>query len=112
MVSIELPRFVEPPFRLDLTVMHEPMTPDRARHMVELQSFAATGRVLLASRLSQPGWCPKAERASARTEARGRVRFTAYLEDFDGWRAEHVPRSRRADQGKVPVLVAARAEPC
>jgi hypothetical protein len=26
-------------------------TPDRARHMVELQSFSATGRVLLASRL-------------------------------------------------------------
>jgi hypothetical protein len=51
MVSIELPRFVEPPFRLDLTVTHERITPNRARHMVELQSFSATGRVLLASRM-------------------------------------------------------------
>ena len=51
MVSIELPRFVEPPFRLDLTVVHEPIQPDRARHVVDLQSFSATGRVLLASRL-------------------------------------------------------------
>jgi hypothetical protein len=41
MVSIELPRFVEPPFRLDLTVMHEPITPDRARHLVELQTGPA-----------------------------------------------------------------------
>jgi hypothetical protein len=51
MVSVELPRFAEPPFRLDLTVVHETITPDRARHVVELQSLSATGRVLLASRL-------------------------------------------------------------
>jgi hypothetical protein len=46
-----MPRFSEPPVRLDLTVVHEPVQPDRARHVVELQSFSATGRVLLASRL-------------------------------------------------------------
>jgi hypothetical protein len=51
MVSVELPRFAEPPFRLDLAVVHEPISPDRARHVVEFQSFSATGRVLLASRL-------------------------------------------------------------
>jgi hypothetical protein len=51
MVSVEMPRFVEPPVRLDLTVVHEPIQPDRARHVVDLQSFSATGRVLLASRL-------------------------------------------------------------
>jgi hypothetical protein len=50
-VSVELPRFVEPPVHLDLAVVHEPIPPDRARHMVDLQSFSATGRVLLASRL-------------------------------------------------------------
>ena len=49
MVSVELPRFAEPPVRLDLTVVHETIPPDRARHMVELQSFSATGRVLLTS---------------------------------------------------------------
>ena len=51
MVSIELPRFVEPPVHLDLTVVHEPIQPNRARHLVDVQSFSATGRVLLASRL-------------------------------------------------------------
>ena len=51
MVSVELPRFVEPPVRLDVAVIHEPIQPGRARHMVDLQSFSATGRVLLASRL-------------------------------------------------------------
>ena len=50
-VSVEMPRFVEPPVRLDLTVVHESIQPDRARHVVDLQSFSATGRVLLASRL-------------------------------------------------------------
>jgi hypothetical protein len=50
MVSVELPRFAEPPVRLDLTVVHETIA-DRARHMVELQSFSATGQLLLASRL-------------------------------------------------------------
>jgi hypothetical protein len=50
-VSVELPRFVEPPVRLVLTVVHEPVAGGRARHAVELQSFSATGRVLLATRL-------------------------------------------------------------
>jgi hypothetical protein len=51
MVSVEMPRFAAPPVRLELTVVHETIQPDRARHVVELQSFSATGRVLLASRL-------------------------------------------------------------
>jgi hypothetical protein len=51
MVSMELPRFAEPPVRLELIVVHQPIQRDRARHVVELQSFSATGRVLLASRL-------------------------------------------------------------
>ena len=51
MVSVEMPRFTEPPVRLELTVVHETIPPDRARHVVEVQSFSATGRVLLATRL-------------------------------------------------------------
>jgi hypothetical protein len=51
LVSVEMPRFTEPPARLELTVLHETIPPDRARHVVEVQSFTATGRVLLASRL-------------------------------------------------------------
>lgn len=51
MVSVEMPRFTEPPARLELTVLHEAVPPDRARHVVEVQSFTATGRVLMASRL-------------------------------------------------------------
>jgi hypothetical protein len=51
MVSVEMPRFTAPPVRLDLTVVHEAIAPNRARHAVEVQSFSATGRVLLASRL-------------------------------------------------------------
>lgn len=53
-VSVELPRFVEPPVRLELLVRHEPTPGERgpARHVVELQSFSPTGRVLLATRLS------------------------------------------------------------
>jgi hypothetical protein len=54
MVSIELPRFTEPPARLDLTVVHETVRPDRGRHVVEMQSFSATGRTLLATRLIAP----------------------------------------------------------
>jgi hypothetical protein len=50
-VSVELPRFVEPPVRLVLTVLHEGAPTDGGRHSVELQSFSATGRVLLATRL-------------------------------------------------------------
>ena len=50
-LSVELPRFAEPPVRLEISVVHEKVPPDRARHAVELQSLSATGRVLLASRL-------------------------------------------------------------
>jgi hypothetical protein len=54
MVSVELPRFVEPPVRLELVVRHEAAPPEReaVRHVVELQSFSPTGRVLLATRLA------------------------------------------------------------
>jgi hypothetical protein len=51
LLSVEMPRFTEPPVRLELTVVHETIPPNRTRHTVELQSFSATGRVLLASRL-------------------------------------------------------------
>lgn len=53
LVAVELPRFVEPPVRLELVVRHEP-APGRgaARHVVEVQSFSPTGRVLLATRLA------------------------------------------------------------
>ena len=32
-------------------MVHETIPPGRARHIVELQSFSATGRVLLTSRM-------------------------------------------------------------
>jgi hypothetical protein len=51
LVSIELPRFVEPPVRLEL-VMHHAGTSTRARHVVEPQSLSPTGRVLLATRIA------------------------------------------------------------
>lgn len=54
--------------------------------------------------LSEAGWCPGAERTAERAKARRRVRFTTYAEDFDRWRETHLPRSRKADQGKVTVL--------
>jgi hypothetical protein len=52
-VSVELPRFVEPPVRLELLIRHE-LGPakNQPRHVVELQSFSPTGRVLLATRLA------------------------------------------------------------
>ena len=50
----EMPRFGEPPARLDLQVIHEAAEPKpqpgRARHLVEIQSLGATGRPLLAAR--------------------------------------------------------------
>jgi hypothetical protein len=52
MVRFEMPRFAEPPARLDLTVVHETIQPKHARHFVELQSFTSTGRPLLASRVT------------------------------------------------------------
>src|SRR5262245_44391800 len=55
---------------------------------------------------SEPSWCPRVEHRAARAEAKRRVRFAAYAATFDQWRAVHVPRSRKADQGKVPVLCA------
>ena len=50
-VRVEIPRFTEPPARLELTVVHEKVPPNRTRHVVELQSFSATGRAVLASRI-------------------------------------------------------------
>jgi len=52
-LNVELPRFAEPPVRLELAVVHENLAPpDRGgRHAVELQSLSPTGRVLLATRL-------------------------------------------------------------
>lgn len=61
--------------------------------------------------LSQPGWCPRSERLAARVEAKRRVRFGTYAGDFDKWRAVHVPRSRKADQGKVAILREALGDP-
>jgi hypothetical protein len=51
MLRVEIPRFTEPPARLELTVVHEAIPPNRTRHVVEMQSFSVTGRVLLASRI-------------------------------------------------------------
>jgi hypothetical protein len=51
-VRFEMPRFVEPPARLDLTVVHETIQPKHARHFVELQSYTSTGRALVASRVT------------------------------------------------------------
>jgi hypothetical protein len=49
-VSLELPRFAEPPVRLELVLRHEP-TAHGVRHVGECQSLSATGRVLLSMRL-------------------------------------------------------------
>jgi hypothetical protein len=51
-LSFEMPRFAEPPARLDLRVVHESSHGRSGRHVVELQSFSATGRPLLASRIT------------------------------------------------------------
>jgi site-specific recombinase XerD len=56
------------------------------------------------SALSRPGWCPGIERKAERAKARRRVLFSAYAKDFDHWRQVHLPRSRKADQGKVTIL--------
>jgi hypothetical protein len=50
LVSLELPRFAEPPVRLELVVRHEP-TEHRVRHVGELQTLSPTGRLLLSTRL-------------------------------------------------------------
>jgi hypothetical protein len=58
---VELPRFVEPPVRLELIIRHESgPAKDQPRHVVDLQSFSPTGRVLLATRLA--GRTPSAAR--------------------------------------------------
>jgi len=49
-VWFELPRFAEPPARLDLHVMHEFTQGSRAQHFVEVGAFTATGRPLLVTR--------------------------------------------------------------
>jgi hypothetical protein len=49
-VTVEVPLFAEPPVRFELLVRHEPTSPE-AHHVVELQSFSQTGRVLMATRL-------------------------------------------------------------
>jgi hypothetical protein len=49
-VSLELPRFAEPPVRLELVLRHEP-TAHGVRHVGECQTMSATGRVLLSMRL-------------------------------------------------------------
>jgi hypothetical protein len=63
LVSLELPRFAEPPVRLELVVRHE-VTGDRVRHVGELQSLSATGRLLLSSRLLGRVSHPFANRAA------------------------------------------------
>jgi hypothetical protein len=50
LVGVELPLFAEPPVRLELVIQHEP-GPGATRHVVDLQSFSATGRVVLATRI-------------------------------------------------------------
>jgi hypothetical protein len=50
-VTVELPRFADPPVHLEVTVLHEAVPAGQPRHVVEVQSFSPTGRVLLASRL-------------------------------------------------------------
>jgi hypothetical protein len=49
-VSLEMPRFAEPPVRLDL-ILHHDASADGVRHVRELQSLSATGRVLLSTRI-------------------------------------------------------------
>jgi hypothetical protein len=51
LVTVELPLFPEPPVRLELTVVHEAIPPATLRHVVELQSLSATGRILFALQL-------------------------------------------------------------
>jgi hypothetical protein len=50
LVSLEMPRFAEPPVRLELVLQHE-TTAQGVRHVGDLQSLSAAGRVLLSTRL-------------------------------------------------------------
>jgi len=49
-VRCEMPRFAEPPSRLELDVVHEINHARYARHFAELRAFTATGRLLLSYR--------------------------------------------------------------
>ena len=50
-VMFEMPRSSEPPWRLDLQVVHEQVEPrPRSRHAVDLLLYASTGRPLIACR--------------------------------------------------------------
>lgn len=54
-LEFTMPRFAAPPARLELEVIHEVVKVQHvsreARHLVALQAFTATGRVLLACRI-------------------------------------------------------------
>jgi hypothetical protein len=50
LVSLELPRFAEPPVRLELMLRHE-RTAHGVRHVGEVHSLSASGRILLSTRL-------------------------------------------------------------
>ena len=49
-LRFEMPRFVEPPARLDIEVIHSDRA-SSAQHFVEIQAFRASGRSLLACRV-------------------------------------------------------------
>ncbi len=49
-VWFEMPRFGEPPLRLQLQVDHEDVAPRHSRHVVALEAFGATGRSLVSFR--------------------------------------------------------------
>jgi hypothetical protein len=51
MITVELPRFAEPPVRLELTVVHDVTPYGLLRHVVEAQSLSPTGRVLFTSQV-------------------------------------------------------------
>ena len=46
-VAFAMPRFSEPPLRLELQVTHEDVAPRRSRHLVAIEAFGTTGRSLL-----------------------------------------------------------------
>ena len=49
-VWFEIPRFSEPPLRLQLQVEHEDVAARYSRHFVDLDAFGAAGRSLLSFR--------------------------------------------------------------
>jgi hypothetical protein len=49
-VWFEMPRFSEPPLRLQLEVEHEDVAARHSRHFVGIDAFGAAGRPLLSSR--------------------------------------------------------------